>query len=219
MGQRNERIRAVLELATGPRVLHVGCANNRFPRTKAELGHWLHGALIEAGWSVLGADINREHLAEMARAGYEVTYLDAMAIPEEGERFDSIVAGELIEHIENPGLFLNGCRKRLAPGGRLVLTTPNAFGVMDILGYVRKFDRAFHPEHTCWFDAQTLRQMLERCGFRVEELRFVDNLRPDVIEAREYRLFARSWMVARRYLPARYRNTLVALAVPVPDAP
>lgn len=212
---KDERIQAVLDLVRGPRVLHVGCANNRFPSTEVELVHWLHGALVKTGYSVLGVDINRTHLAEMERAGHEVRYMDAQAIPADGEAFDSIVAGELIEHLENPGLFLKGCRRRLAqPHGRLVLTTPNAFGIMDILGYVRRFDRAFHPEHTCWFDAQTIRQLLERCGFRVVSIRFVDNLRPGVVTDRNYRLFARVWRIVRRWIPSRFRNTMVIHAVP-----
>jgi SAM-dependent methyltransferase len=180
----------------------------------------LHALLVDAGYSVLGADVDREHMKLMAEAGYEVVYMDAQAIPPEGEKFDTIVAGELIEHLENPGLFLSGCRRRLAPQGRLILTTPNPFGVMDILGYIKNFDRAFNVEHTCWFDAQTIRQLLERCGFRIVELRFVDDLHPEVIKRKAsrfeyhlYRLFSKGWMLGRRVLPARFRNTIVVHAV------
>lgn len=42
-----------------------------------------------------------------------------------GRRFDVIVAGELIEHIENVGVFLENVRTHLKPGGLLFLTTPN----------------------------------------------------------------------------------------------
>lgn len=216
----NERMQHVLQMTRGPRVLHLGCCNNVFPRTKEEFSLWLHALLVDSGHSVLGADVDREHMRLMAESGYEVCYMNAQAIPPEGEKFDTIVAGELIEHLENPGLFLSGCRQRLAPGGHLILTTPNPFGVMDILGYVKNFDHAFNVEHTCWFDAQTIRQILERCGFRVVELRFVDDLHPEIFKRKSsrfdyylYRLFSEGWMMVRRLLPSRFRNTIVVRAV------
>jgi SAM-dependent methyltransferase len=206
-------------MVRGPRVLDLGCCKNVFPRTKEEFPGWLHALLVEAGHSVLGADINQEHISSMAEAGYEVVYMNAQAIPPEGEKFDTIVAGELIEHLENPGLFLTSCRRRLTPEGRLVLTTPNPFGVMDILGYIKNFDHAFNVEHTCWFDAQTIRQLLERCGFRVIELCFVDDLHPETIKRKSsrfdyylYRLFSSVWMAGRWLLPSRFRNTIVVHA-------
>ncbi len=39
--------------------------------------------------------------------------------------FDSIIASEIIEHLENPRNFARECFKLLAPGGRLILSTPN----------------------------------------------------------------------------------------------
>jgi len=216
MVMENERMQSVLQMTRGPRVLHLGCCNNVFPRTEEEFSRWLHGLLVDAGYSVLGADVDRERMRLMAESGYEVVYMDAQAVPTEGEKFDTIVAGELIEHLENPGLFLIGCRRRLAPDGRLILTTPNPFGVMAILGYIKNFDQAFNVEHTCWFDAQTIRQILERCGFRVAELCFVDDLHPEIIKRKSsrfdyylYRLFSEAWMMGRRLLPSRFRNTIV----------
>ena len=41
--------------------------------------------------------------------------------------FDTIVAGEVIEHLENPAQFLARAHEHLKPDGRLVLTTPYAF--------------------------------------------------------------------------------------------
>ncbi len=214
-------MQAVLKLTKGPRVLHVGACNNCFPRTEEEYSGWMHHLLVSAGFSVLGTDIHRENLKRMAEAGYEVAYMDAQAIPPDGEKFDTIVAGELIEHLENPGLFLKGCRRRLAPGGRLVLTTPNPFGVMDILGYIKNFDQAFNYQHTCWFDAQTMRQILGRCGFRIVKLDFVDDLHPETVarkasklDYRLYKTFSDVWMAGRRILPSRFRNTLVVHAAP-----
>jgi len=41
-------------------------------------------------------------------------------------KFDAVVAVEIIEHLENPYLFVRKCFSVLTPGGVIVLTTPNA---------------------------------------------------------------------------------------------
>jgi 2-polyprenyl-3-methyl-5-hydroxy-6-metoxy-1,4-benzoquinol methylase len=208
-------VATIVELTRGPRVLHVGCCNNRLPRTEGEWGDWVHQHLIDAGFEVVGCDIDDEGLAWMRERGFEVVHLDAEHLESE-ERFDSIVAGELIEHLENPGMFLDGCLRLLEPDGRLVLSTPNPFSVFYSLIFLKDgAGRPFHPEHTGWFCGQTLAQRLERAGYRVEELRHVDDLRPEATQVGPvYRLFASGWVRARRFLPNRYRNTVVVVATP-----
>jgi len=39
--------------------------------------------------------------------------------------FDAILAGELLEHLENPLGFIRNCMEVLSPGGVLIITTPN----------------------------------------------------------------------------------------------
>src|SRR2546425_668510 len=95
----------------------------------------------------------RRALEWMRSEGYEVMVLDAERIPAGGEKFDSIVAGELIEHLANPGMFLKSARARLRPDSQLILTTPNPFGILYVLAFVKNDRRAFNREHTCWLDA------------------------------------------------------------------
>ena len=210
----NARVAAVLAEVRGHRVLNVGCAGHARPDTPERRARWLHGALVARGYSVLGVDVDERQLDWMRDEGHEVLALDAQRLDELRESFDTVVAGELIEHLENPGLFLEACRRRLAEGGRLVLTTPNAFGPLYWLTYASSGGRAANPEHTCWFDGQTLAQLLRRAGYRVERIQHVDDLRTDTASSAGYRAFAAAWGAARRALPARFRHTLVVTAAP-----
>ena len=130
------------------------------------------------------------------------------------EKFDTIILGEIIEHLENPGACLEGCRRALKPGGRIILSTPNIFCVMHVLMYLKNFDHAFNAEHVAWFCPQTLRTMVERCGLRIESFKFVDDLAPDVVTDLPYCLFTYAWLGIRWMFPQRYRNTMVAVCVP-----
>jgi len=49
------------------------------------------------------------------------------------KKFDTIIAGEIIEHLESPIRFVRYCKSLLKKGGRLILTTPNAIGLQYIL--------------------------------------------------------------------------------------
>jgi 2-polyprenyl-3-methyl-5-hydroxy-6-metoxy-1,4-benzoquinol methylase len=65
-----------------------------------------------------------------------------------GRRFGAIVAGDVIEHLSNPGRFLENCRRHLEEGGVLLLTTPNA-----------KWPTVFlrpNPTHALWHDRGSL---------------------------------------------------------------
>jgi SAM-dependent methyltransferase len=49
----------------------------------------------------------------------------ASTVSQSGKQFDAIVAIEIIEHLENPYLFLRECAKLLKPNGLLFVTSPN----------------------------------------------------------------------------------------------
>ena len=79
-------------------------------------------------------------------------------------KFDVIVAGDVIEHMSNPGLFLDNSFKHLETNGKLVITTPNA----------KWWTVIFRPNrtHVLWHDKYTLTQLLERHNYAVEKMVF-----------------------------------------------
>lgn len=213
-GDYDDRVRTIVELARGPRILNVGACGNTRPEGRGR-ARFVQAALVDRGHSVLAADVDDAGLAWLEQLGFETVHMDAQAIPAEGELFDSIVAGELIEHLENPGAFLAGCAGRLRPGGRLVLSTPQPFSPVHFLHYVVSPTIA-NPEHTCYFDRQTLGQLLARCGFAVEQTRFVNDVRPESGNLK-LRLVGAAGLVLCRFLPARFRTTLVVAARLAPE--
>lgn len=79
-----------------------------------------------------------------------------------GRKFDVVVAGDVLEHVSNQGLFLDNVRRHLRDGGALVITTPNA-----------KWWTAWlkpNPTHALWHDRYTLQRILEVHGFRIEKI-------------------------------------------------
>lgn len=181
------RTQAILPWVEGPAVLDVGCAGH-VPRPGSP--YWLHGVLRERFADVVGLDIEAENLAALRRAGFDELYLAGAEDFRLPRKFSTIVAGELIEHLSNPGKFLRRCREHLAPGGRLVLTTPNAFAMFNLLYALFKYPKTCqNGQHTCWYCPRTLHQLVARHGFRVAHWELIEDFIPGS-GSRPYRVFA-----------------------------
>jgi SAM-dependent methyltransferase len=125
-------------------VMDLGCVDSRAARHDA-------AARIE-----YKANLLHKRIAEVNR---DVLTMDL------GKRFDTIIAGEIIEHLENPGKFLRNMHKHLNPGGTLIISTPNPFYAGSAWKIWRYGEPAVHEEHMGWQDPTTLGQLLKRTGF------------------------------------------------------
>jgi 2-polyprenyl-6-hydroxyphenyl methylase/3-demethylubiquinone-9 3-methyltransferase len=104
----------------GLRVLDVGCGGGLISEPVARLGAAVTG--IDA------ADRNIAVAAAHAReSGLSIDYRAATVedLAKAGERFDAVLALEIIEHVADVELFLDACGTVLKPGGILVLSTLN----------------------------------------------------------------------------------------------
>jgi Methyltransferase domain len=83
---------------------------------------------------------------------------------------DVIVAGELIEHLQNPLEFLKGfvAIGRLS-GKTLIFSTPNATALHNVLiGLARR--ESTHHDHLCILSYKTLATLCTRAGFSEWEI-------------------------------------------------
>ncbi|MCF7222044.1 class I SAM-dependent methyltransferase [Marilutibacter chinensis] len=86
--------------------------------------------------------------------------------------FDAIVAGEIIEHVEDPYGFLRDCHHLLRAGGKLALSTPNPNSPIERLLTLTLNRKFFYTrEHLCLYPQRWLIRMLENCGFKDVRLR------------------------------------------------
>jgi 2-polyprenyl-3-methyl-5-hydroxy-6-metoxy-1,4-benzoquinol methylase len=93
-----------------------------------------------------------------------------------GKKFDRIYAGDLIEHLPNPGLFLDRCRMHLETDGLLLLTTPNTFNLFNLAGKLTRREPVVNKDHTCYFNEPTLRRLLQKCGWTIERVDYIYTL-------------------------------------------
>jgi 2-polyprenyl-3-methyl-5-hydroxy-6-metoxy-1,4-benzoquinol methylase len=188
-------------LVRGQRVLDIGCVEHAADRATADT--WLHAHLVRHAAHVVGVDILEADVAQLRARGYDVMAADAMQL-DMGQRFDVVVAGELIEHLTNPGQFLDRMRAHLDPGGRLILTTPHAFFAYHILeGYLCRPSRRWNPQHVAWYEPFTLANLLTRHGFTMTECRYVTRSRKLRATLRALRLPCWGWLASTLLIVAQ----------------
>ena len=168
-----DRINHLVELCRGRRVLHLGCCDHPpLVPDKIREGTWLHGQLTEASAECLGVDIDREAVEFVKReTGFNNIWVAdlSVAAPEpvlSGPAWDLLVAGEIVEHLDNPVDFLSRVHRNLRNYCKEILVTvPNAFSLQNFLGATRHVE-SINSDHRYWFTPYTLAKVLTRSGYR-----------------------------------------------------
>lgn len=128
--------------------------------------NWIHRNVAAAARRCVGIDILDDECEVLRRRGYDVRAVDAQDF-DLGERFDVVLAGDIIEHLHDQRGFFESVDRHLRPGGKLIITTPNPWFWLRILQAVRG-EVWENPEHTGWFSRGTLAELLGRYGYAIE---------------------------------------------------
>ena len=109
----------------GKSALDVGCGAGLLAEPLARLGAKVTG--IDAAPEVIA--VARDHASA---SGLEIEYR-AGDVQELKGQFDLVTCMEVIEHVADPAAFLGAVAARIAPGGLLIMSTPNATGWSKLL--------------------------------------------------------------------------------------
>ena len=176
-----QRCDLIKDLCNGKRVLHLGCTNYPYTEESIQNKMLLHFDLEKVAKDLWGIDADQAGIDLLRSYGSEQIVLgnleDLSSVEIKGT-FDIIVAGEIIEHLSNPGLFLDGIRRFMSRETRLLVTTVNAYCAIRFLWYGVRGKQGrnefVHPDHVAYYSYSTLKLLLERNGMHVENFLFYD---------------------------------------------
>lgn len=140
-------------------LLEVGCGSGRFLNR-----------MRNAGWNVEGIDFDPGAAAHVKRKyGIHVSVgrLTDMQFPQAA--YDVVAMSQVIEHVHDPLALLKECHRVLRPGGRLLITTPNAQSLAH-RRYGRHWRGLEPPRHLHVFTPAALERSARAGGFQRLEL-------------------------------------------------
>ena len=144
----------------GKSALDVGCGAGLLAEPLARLG--ANVTAIDAAPELI--EVAREHARGQ---GLEIDFRAAAVEDVEG-KFDLVTSLEVIEHVADPRSFIDAIAKCLAPGGLLILSTPNRTAWSRLLTIVVAEGVGAVPRGTHDFDQfiapETMRQLLGNAG-------------------------------------------------------
>lgn len=176
-----QRIEYLKDICVGKKVFHLGCTNFPFTDKMLDTGRHLHLELKEIASELYGLDYDQEGIDAFTERGIKNLYQGDLEKLEDvalDETFDVIIAGEIIEHLNNPGLFLSGIKRFMNADTKLVITTINAycglrFATYLLLGKGGAYEPV-HPDHVAYYSYSTLNLLLSRHHLAVNDFLFYD---------------------------------------------
>ena len=147
------------------RVLELGCATG-----------YISKRLAESGCEVVGIEIDRE-VAELARRFCHFVHVSDLNSTDwikclDGQTFDVILMGDVLEHLVNPDMILRAVRTLLRPSGYLVVSLPNVVHWVTRIKFVLgrfEYESAgtLDSTHLRFFTPKTARKLIEDAGYRI----------------------------------------------------
>lgn len=136
------------EPLTSLNILDVGCGGigyisfNTLYLSNYILGGYLSESLARLGCNIVGVDassdliaIAQKHAVKeglMKNLTYVKTSIEDFSL-ENSEKFDAVVASEVIEHVNDQTRFVNECVKCLKPEGSIFFTTLNKTFISNLV--------------------------------------------------------------------------------------
>ena len=148
----------------GGRLLDIGCG----------VGQFL-GTVVSLGWNATGIDTDERVVESCRQRGLDarVGTLEEQRFPD--EHFDVVTMRHVIEHVPKPEGLLTEIARILKPGGRLVITTPNAAS----LGHAKlgRFWMGLDaPRHLNVFTPDSLVNLLGRANLECHSISTTDRV-------------------------------------------
>jgi len=173
------RFDLIKELATNKKIIHLGFGDHTIDNINKKLksNNWLHSKLVEVSNRCLGIDIKSD---VVAYANDILEYKDVLCadIIEKqvneitDSNWDFMIMGEILEHIDNPILFLKTIKEKYKNNiKKIIITVPNAFSLFNYKSVFSHIE-CINSDHRYWFTPYTLAKCVVKSEMTVDSFYF-----------------------------------------------
>ena len=174
------RVNFISQLFQSKHVIHLGCCDH-VPLIKQKIQNhtWIHNIISESSTKCIGIDINKEAVEYVKNECdiNNILYGDILKdnIPEiNNSKWDYLFMGEILEHTDNPQLFLKTIRDKYKKNiSKLVVTAPNALCYLNLICAIKNGE-CINTDHRYWFTPFTLAKLLTIAGYSTIEFCLIE---------------------------------------------
>lgn len=180
------RIKTLVEIIKGKRVLHVGCCDHigLIPE-KVKKNIWLHGLFNKNSSECIGIDIDKKAV-DFINNNYcnNAYYFDIendqiKGSVLDGTKWDYCILGEILEHVDNPVKFLNDLKNKFSDiCDKIIITVPSGFDYNLIKDFINNKVEVINSDHRYAFSPYTLAKVFVKAGIKPEQFYFADYILP-----------------------------------------
>jgi len=198
----------ILSKIKGKEVLDIGSGGDLvyFGDEATDKKSLLAFKIVKTAKSLELIEIDEKAAEAFRRRGFQAHYGNAESL-QIGKKFDIIVLGDVIEHVDNIGLLFENMKTHLKNDGEIIISTPNPFS----LGYFLRAATFRRPriqyDHTCFIEPDNLKEICNRHGLRFGEAFYftdIDNRNMSLkiksftlmLIGKIWKYFNQSWIVA-----------------------
>lgn len=175
------RVDLLAKLCAGKKIIHFGCADHvPLINQKIKDGQHLHTRLAETASKLIGLDSDKQAVDFLVEnCGFNGIYefdlfSNHLPVGIEGMKFDYIILGEVLEHVDNPVSFLAEMNLKFSKiASQIIVTVPNIASIIRLRQIAKNFE-CINTDHRYWFTPYTLSKVVLRAGMKLTEIHGTD---------------------------------------------
>jgi len=157
------------------KILDIGCNNGNIRN------------FLPKNIEYFGVDIDNEFIHQLQQKGIKAKQADLnkQELPFQFERFNYILILDLLEHVVNPRQLLIQARQKLNPNGKLIITLPNDYHILNRLRFL--FNKPITNDpfapfgHLHYFPVKVGEQFLKNNQFKILKKCYLSSNNPESI--------------------------------------
>jgi 2-polyprenyl-3-methyl-5-hydroxy-6-metoxy-1,4-benzoquinol methylase len=168
----------IIEACTDKDVLEVGGLGDFNRYLNEDMENWRHIKIKKIARKVIGIDIQQEFVDAAKKLGFHYSLGDIENIKTMRKlgQFDIILFLDVIEHLNNVSFALENIKTLLVPGGKVIITTPNAFSFSNLFRIFTARELNEFPDHTCSLFPSHIQELFKRQQLIIEKLQYISFL-------------------------------------------
>lgn len=201
----------------GKKVVHIGCIDHLpILDAKIKTGHWLHNILSDSAEKCIGFDINKKGI-EKLRLDYgidNVFYEDVAETASEvilKEKWDYLILGEVLEHIDNPVDFLSKLKANYSHVAKHIIISVPHIITRNAFKNAKRGIECINTDHRYWFTPFTIMKVATMAGLNPKNIEFKNRIIlsfPELVYRKLYKIVLRK----EPFYPFHFFNTLVLIS-------